>query len=469
MRGHHRGTGGAFSAAAVLVSLLLSVSALIFGVWAEERLLGAGTVNIRQSVFFTAVFTLLAMETAGAYRVGRRRLFEVAFSVLVSVVAIHLGMMALPFFDVSYVQSPYTAAAVAGAQLLLLCVWAVVFHRLYFYVFPRRAAVVVADSAESAAHCAGKVSKHSREFEVILATDWNGYFEALPAHEAVIAYNLEPGARVELREFCLRSSLDFCVIPELWELGVHKSFSFQFGDLPVLRFRRLGLSWEQRAVKRAADILLSLCALAVLSLPVSLLALAVFLQDRRNPIFAQERLTRDSRVFRLYKLRTMVPGAEEHTGPTLAAYNDPRVTRLGRFLRLTRLDETPQFINVLKGDMSVVGPRPERLYFHTLYSLKVPEFSHRLSVKAGITGMAHVYGRYDTRPEERIRLDLYYILHASPLLDIKIMIETARIMLSRSYAEGLKGARPEFPQQQEPPETADREPEPASGAEMERV
>jgi lipopolysaccharide/colanic/teichoic acid biosynthesis glycosyltransferase len=103
-----------------------------------------------------------------------------------------------------------------------------------------------------------------------------------------------------------------------------------------------------------------------------------------------------------------------------------------------RLDEMPQFINVLKGDMSIVGPRPERPVFHELYTLSVPEYAHRLKVRAGITGMAHIYGRYDSRPEERIRLDIHYISNFSVLLDIKIMIETVRIMLSRSYAEGLK-------------------------------
>jgi lipopolysaccharide/colanic/teichoic acid biosynthesis glycosyltransferase len=224
----------------------------------------------------------------------------------------------------------------------------------------------------------------------------------------------------------------------LWELGVHKSRSFQFGDMLALRFQRLGLTKEQQILKRFIDITLSLLAVTVLFIPMAFFAAVIFLQDRCNPIYAQERLTKNGRVFRLYKLRTMIPNAEQGTGPVLAAYNDHRITRAGRFLRLMRLDEIPQFINVLKGDMSIVGPRPERPVFHELYSLTVPDFAHRLKVRAGITGMAHVYGRYDSRPEERIRLDIHYISNFSVLLDIKIMVETVRVMLSRSYADGLK-------------------------------
>ena len=444
MRGNDVRAGGAFTAAAVVCSLFCCIAPLLFGIWTEEQLLGAGDVSVKQAAFFSAVFTLFAMETTGAYRVGRRRLFEIAFSVLVSVVVINLAMIALPFFDIAYMRSPYTAMAVAGVQIFLFCAWAYIFHRMYFRVFPKRSAVVVADSGENAVYCADKVTKHSREFQVVRATDWDGYLAEGPPHAAVIACNLPPDRRVELRGMCLDRSIEFCVIPELWELGVHNSLSFQFGDLMALRFRRLGFTEEQRALKRAMDIVLSFCAILVLALPVALLAAAVFLQDRRSPIFAQDRLTRDGRVFRLYKLRTMIPGAEDGTGPTLASYGDPRVTRLGRFLRATRLDEMPQFINVFKGDMSIVGPRPERPFFHELYSITVPEYAYRLSVKAGITGMAHVYGRYDTRPEERIRLDLHYISHFSFLLDIKIMIETVRIMLSRSYAEGLKGTSEDY-------------------------
>ena len=446
MRGNDGGGVGAFTATAAAVALFCCIGALLAGIWAEERALGTpGPVSMRQVVFLSAVFFLTAMEVTGALRVGRRRLFEVAFSLLVSVTAVNLGMISLPFFYIDYLRSPYTALAIAAAQLLLLWIWAAVFHRLYFRVFPRRPAVVVADRQETAAYCAQKVEKHSREFKVVQIADWDGYELGTLPHSVVIACNLDPARQIRLRERCLDGGAEFCVIPGMWELGVHKSRAFQFGDMLALRFRRLGLTWEQKVYKRLIDVAVSFCAVALLFLPTALLAAIIFLQDRRGPIFAQERLTRDGRVFRLYKLRTMVPDAERRTGPALAAYEDPRVTPFGRFLRRSRLDELPQFINVLKGDMSVVGPRPERPYFHDLYSSTVPEYKHRLSVKAGITGMAHVYGRYDTRPEERIRLDLHYIGNFSLLLDIKIMIETGRIMLSRSYAEGLKGKRADIP------------------------
>jgi lipopolysaccharide/colanic/teichoic acid biosynthesis glycosyltransferase len=444
VRENGQGGGGAFTAAAAVAALFFCIGTLLTGIWVEEQIWGSpGAVSIRQAVFASAGLSLISMQTTGAFRIGRRRLFEIAFSLFVSVVIINLGMISLPFFHIHYVRSPYTAAAIAGTQLILLWIWAVVFHRLYFRVFPRRPAVVAADCYETAAYCAEKILKHSREFTIVLTTGWDGYTPDAPPHAALIACGLDPGKQVEMRERCLENAVELLVIPGLWELSAHKSRSIQFGDMLALRFRNLGLTWEQRALKRFLDIVISLLASVTLLLPVAVLAAIVFLQDRRNPLFSQERLTRDGRVFRLYKLRTMITDAERHSGPVLAAYKDPRTTPFGRFLRRSRLDELPQFINVLKGDMSIVGPRPERTYFHELYSSTVPEYNHRLTVKAGITGMAHVYGRYDTPPEERIRLDLHYILNYSLLLDIKIMIETGHIMLSRSYAEGLKGKRDE--------------------------
>ena len=216
---------------------------------------------------------------------------------------------------------------------------------------------------------------------------------------------------------------------------------FQVEDVTALSLELLQLSKRQAAFKRLGDVLFSFFAIIVTGLPVLIFAGIIFLQDRHNPFYRQIRLTRDGCNYSIIKLRSMIPEAERETGPVLAAMEDSRVTKFGGFLRRTRLDELPQFWNVLKGEMSVVGPRPERPFFTEEYSKTVPHFKLRLAVKAGITGMAHVYGRYDTPPDERIKLDLYYMLNYSPVLDIKIVFETVRIMSSRSYSEGVKGKR----------------------------
>ncbi|MBC7324452.1 MAG: sugar transferase, partial [Moorella sp. (in: Bacteria)] len=158
-----------------------------------------------------------------------------------------------------------------------------------------------------------------------------------------------------------------------------------------------------------------------------------------GPVFyVQERAGLGGKPFKLIKFRTMVDGAEDATGPVLATENDTRVTRIGRILRATRLDELPQFLNVLKGDMSIVGPRPERPFFVNQFREALPAYKHRLRVKPGITGLAQVEGKYDTEPEDKLRYDLYYIRNYSLLLDLQLIIQTLRVMLIPESSRGEK-------------------------------
>jgi lipopolysaccharide/colanic/teichoic acid biosynthesis glycosyltransferase len=170
-----------------------------------------------------------------------------------------------------------------------------------------------------------------------------------------------------------------------------------------------------------------------------MLVIAILIKRDGGPVFyTQKRVTRGGREFDLYKFRTMIPDAEKLTGPVLAQKDDPRVTKIGKKLRQTRLDEIPQLWNTLKGDMSLVGPRPEREHFIELYKESIPEYEYRTFVRAGITGLAHVFGKYNTTPEERIKLDLTYMQNYSIFLDLKIMIETLRVIFTKDYAEGVE-------------------------------
>jgi exopolysaccharide biosynthesis polyprenyl glycosylphosphotransferase len=188
--------------------------------------------------------------------------------------------------------------------------------------------------------------------------------------------------------------------------------------------------------KRFFDIAFSTLALLVSSPFLLLVFLALKLENSKAPVlFVQERVGEKGSIFKMYKFRSMITDAEDETGPILAIENDSRVTPVGKFLRRTRLDEWPQFLNVLKGEMSVVGPRPERPFFVERFSQEVPAYSRRLEVKPGITGPAQVEGSYDSPPEEKLKRDLYYVQHHSPALDIKVVLQTILVVLSG------KGAR----------------------------
>ena len=182
-------------------------------------------------------------------------------------------------------------------------------------------------------------------------------------------------------------------------------------------------------IKRVIDLILSIITF-ILTLPVVLITMLIIKFDSPGPaLFVQERVGLNGRTFNIYKLRTMRTDAEIN-GPQWASTNDPRITNVGEFLRKTRIDELPQLVNVIKGDMSIVGPRPEREFFIKKFEREIPGFSKRLLVKPGLTGWAQVNGGYELSPNEKLNLDLYYIKHSSTLLDFSIMFKTISVIFT---------------------------------------
>lgn len=188
--------------------------------------------------------------------------------------------------------------------------------------------------------------------------------------------------------------------------------------------------------KRIGDVLISLIMLVFLMPLMFVIAVCIRISDHGPAIFTQQRLTKDRKVFTLYKFRSMVPGAEEDYSLTLA--QDPRVTPIGALIRKYRLDELPQLFNVLLGDMSMVGPRPERPHIAERIEKTLPEFACRLQMKAGLTGYAQVKGNYATRSEEKLRMDMYYIEHFSIGMDLKLLMQTVGVVLRPEKAKGLE-------------------------------
>lgn len=186
-------------------------------------------------------------------------------------------------------------------------------------------------------------------------------------------------------------------------------------------------------IKRAFDILLSFVFGVIMLIPMLIIAAVVSIDSPGSPLYTQERLGKDGKVFVMYKFRSMVKNAEED-GPRWADVNDERCTRVGKFLRFTRLDELPQLWNIFKGDMSFVGPRPEREYFYNEFEKYIPDFRKRLAVKPGLTGLAQVNGGYDLEPEEKLQLDIEYINNRSVILDLKCIFKTFRLVFTHEGA-----------------------------------
>lgn len=233
---------------------------------------------------------------------------------------------------------------------------------------------------------------------------------------------------------CVDIDKKVLLVPDLYEIMLSQAKLDQVDDVPIFSLGRLNIPEESLIVKRLMDIVISLVAL-IITAPLNLLTSIVIKLDSPGPVlYLQKRLSLQGKPFHLYKFRTMVVNAEQDSGPVLATENDPRVTRVGRFLRSTRIDEIPQLFNVLKGDMSIVGPRPERPFFVNELIKETPEYIYRMNVKSGITGLAQIAGKYSTSPENKLKYDLLYTKSYSLSQDLAILLQTVKVLLMKDRA-----------------------------------
>jgi Undecaprenyl-phosphate glucose phosphotransferase len=251
--------------------------------------------------------------------------------------------------------------------------------------------------------------------------------EEISAREAIdhlyVALPPEQHVRMlQLIESTSRECVDVKVVPDLLQVIALRARLEDLDGVPVININDVPLQGFNSVVKRAIDVAISAVALAVLAVPLAIIALLIRVTSRGPVLYYQERMGLDGKSITILKFRSMFEDAEAATGPVWARENDPRVTPLGRFLRKSNLDELPQLWNVLRGDMSIVGPRPERPHFVEEFKHRIPSYMLRHKVKAGLTGWAQVHGwRGNTSIEKRIEYDLYYIENWSVRLDIKIM------------------------------------------------
>jgi exopolysaccharide biosynthesis polyprenyl glycosylphosphotransferase len=283
------------------------------------------------------------------------------------------------------------------------------------------------------------INNYARFYEVIgLYPEYNSvlFSKIESIDEVFICADIQTKMREKILPVCMKYNKEVCFVPQYFDLSIISSSLYKTGDIPTFRITNLMLSPEEQVVKRSLDLVLGIIA-AVISLPVSLL-LMIFIKLDGGPVFyMQERLTKGHKIFKIYKFRTMIPDAEKMSGPVLAEDKDPRITPVGQFMRAVRLDEIPQLINIIKGEMSLVGPRPERPFFAEQFEKEIPEYRLRLKVKAGLTGLAQVEGKYNTSVEDKLRYDLIYINNYSILRDLIIMIQTIKILFLKESTEGV--------------------------------
>jgi exopolysaccharide biosynthesis polyprenyl glycosylphosphotransferase len=391
-----------------------------------------------------AIYTALLYvftKVYGGYKVGYYRVSEIIYSQVLALLFTNV----ITYWQISLIGRRFMWSVpmivVTVAQIAFVVLWAYGANRVYFRVFHPRKMLLVYGS-RSATRLVYKMSKRSDKYLICAAISAEEDFETLAARvaefEAVVLCDVKSALRNRLLKFCYERSIRVYITPKLSDIIVGNAAKIHLFDTPLFLCRNNGLSLEQRMGKRALDLLFSSVALILLS-PVMLgVAVAIKLSDKGPVLFKQKRLTINGRVFEVYKFRSMVVDAEKDGVARLASQNDDRITPVGHFLRKLRLDELPQLLNVLKGDMSIVGPRPERPEIARTYKESMPEFDFRLKVKAGLTGYAQVLGKYNTLPYDKLKLDLIYIESYNLLLDLRLILMTLKILFIPESTEGIE-------------------------------
>ena len=304
--------------------------------------------------------------------------------------------------------------------------------------------LVIVYSYHSATSLVRKMSARDDRFIICEAVNIDqGYDyikERIMAYDGAIICDIPGSLRNDILKYCYDNGKRTYVTPKVSDIIIRSGENLHVFDTPLLLCRNTGLTFEQKVLKRIVDILLSLIALVLTSPFMLITAIAIKAYDKGPVFYKQARVTKDGKVFDIIKFRSMIPNAEADGKSRPAVSDDERITPIGKVIRAIRFDEMPQIFNILKGDMSIVGPRPERVEHVEKYTKEMPEFAYRLKVKAGLTGYAQVYGKYNTTSYDKLKLDLFYIENYSLRTDIRLIFMTIKVLFMKESTEGFDKA-----------------------------
>jgi len=333
--------------------------------------------------------------------------------------------------------TPMLIMTAIGAAICFVCVWFFtwLYHQIYVpknmaMIFGRDSSITLKFKMET------RPDKYFIKKLIPVEDGFDSICQQIVNYDAVIINDVPAQIRNDILKFCYDKRIRTYVTPKISDIILQGGTSITLFDTPLLLVKGNGLTPAQQLFKRMLDLLICIPA-GLVALPFMIIvAMAIKLEDRGPVFYKQARASLGGKVFDILKFRSMVVDAEKY-GAIPATEKDPRITKVGRIIRATRLDELPQILNIIKGDMSIVGPRPERVEHMEKYGAEIPEFAFRTKVKGGLTGFAQIYGKYNTSPYDKLRLDMMYIENYSFILDIKLILMTIRIMLSKESTEGF--------------------------------
>lgn len=404
----------------------------VFYFWGNSVILLLYTVNL----YFTS-------RIYRGFQFGSIDLYEIILSWILCLVVTNV----LEYFQLSLLQNSLLPLngflIVLAAQLVLVMPLAFLIDRLYYHLNPAHEAIIIYSKEEKAREYRAVIEQHRKKYKISDIVSQEEPQETLIRRigeaESVFLLDVDEKTRSQLLEYCFMHDKRAYILPTFPGVLVNTAEISWISNRPMFLPKSTVAEPVTRFIKRSIDIALSLLAIILFSWLMLILLAAIRLYDRHPAIYKQTRITKGGRLFTLYKFRSMRPNAEADEVARLAAKDDERVTPVGKFIRKTRLDELPQLFNVLSGAMSLVGPRPERPEIARQYEELYPNFSFRTKVKAGMTGFAQIYGRYDTAPDEKLLLDIIYIEKFSIWQDMRLLLQTVKVVFMPSSAEGVDG------------------------------
>ncbi|NLG05545.1 MAG: sugar transferase [Clostridia bacterium] len=419
---------------------------LLFAIDNKEILVISRTAAVTLSTYVIILFLLTCIY--GKYDVGIRKSKPIIFSLMLAVVFTDLATyLQLTIMKTNEANNPTFKLENIGilvltmfVQFLIITVMTKIGNAFYFWLNDAEKCVIIANDVEQAKRVAGAVSDFRKRYEVLEIID---YREAdmevsMLKADTVFLYDVPVELRTKIIDFCYQNLKNIYFNPYIADILEQNSKQVVIDDISFFSSRFHMITFEQRIIKRLMDIAISVIAL-ILTSPILLIsAICIKKGDGGSVLFKQKRATVNGKVFEIYKFRTM----KEHVGNYSVVDGDDRVTHVGKFLRKYRIDELPQLYNILKGDMSLVGPRPEMLENVADYTKEMPEFRYRLRMKAGLTGYAQIIGKYNTSSRDKLMLDLMYIENYSVLKDIQLLFQTVMVLFNASDSTSAFNTQP---------------------------
>lgn len=422
--------------------------AMFYVCWSMFYKMESSELHERFGVLMS-VFYILGVFLLGRiyhmYEIGFAKVSEIAYaqslSNVIPIIVIYIAYR----FAFLFFPKPWAFLVLTIIQIGFNILWTYIANKFYFEMYPPQKTIVLYRNEEDLGRLS-EVSKFPQKFDVqeYLKCDFDDYRDLLKAiepYEVVFAVGVSATLRNSIAKECVDTNKQGYFVPHVGDIIMMGSRHVVQFSTPVMSVSRAYLQPEYLVIKRAIDIIVSLIGIVILSPLMAIVAIAIKAYDGGPALYKQTRLTKDGKHFKILKFRSMRVDAEKDGVARLAAEKDDRITPIGKVVRACRFDELPQLFNILKGDMTIVGPRPERPEIAVQYEKVLPSFRLRLQVKAGLTGTAQVYGKYNSTPYDKLEMDLLYIKNMSLFEDIKLMFATIRILFLKDSTSGVEAGQ----------------------------